>query len=89
MGWEADGTPRGNARSVRTRASAAQLKYLREGLSQPGGRLPLFDRDGGRVDPKTVQACIKDGFCEPWFANPMKPDWLVCRLTENGRRLFR
>jgi len=21
-----------------------------------------------------------------WFANPIKPDWQVCKLTEAGRR---
>jgi hypothetical protein len=25
------------------------------------------------------------GWAEPWFSNPIKPDWLVCRLTEAGR----
>ena len=43
------------------------------GLDQPGGKLPLFDRDGQRVDARTVQTCIDHGWAEPWFANPLKP----------------
>jgi hypothetical protein len=23
----------------------------------------------------------------PWMHNPIKPDWLVCRLTEGGDRV--
>lgn len=70
------------------RPSAAQLRYLALGLAQPGGKLPLFDEDGQEVDPRTVRACLKAGWAEPWFANPLKPDWLVCRLTDAGRRLL-
>jgi hypothetical protein len=33
-----------------------------------------------------VRACIAHGWAEPWFGNPLKPDWLVCKLTEKGRR---
>ncbi len=68
--------------------TGAQLKYLQRGLDQPGGKLPLFDENGQRVGDKTVQACIRAGWAEPWFANPMKPDWLVCKLTDAGRRVF-
>ena len=67
------------------RPSPAQLRYLRRGLSQPGGKLPLFDEDGQRVGDKTVRTCIRSGWAEPWFANPMKPDWLVCKITDAGR----
>ena len=69
------------------RLSLPQRAWLKRGLDQPGGKLPLFDRDGQRVDPRTVQTCIDQGWAEPWFANPLKPDWLVCRLTEKGRRI--
>ena len=27
-------------------------------------------------------------WCEPWYANPVKPDWLVCRLTDEGRKVL-
>ena len=70
-----------------SRPTPAQLKYLKRGLDQPGGKLPLFDEQGQRVGDKTVQACIRAGWAEPWFANPMKPDWLVCKITDVGRKL--
>ena len=61
--------------------------YLRRGLGQPGGKLPLFDLDGQAIAAEVVQACLDRGWAEPWFNNPLKPDWLVCKLTETGRRL--
>ena len=67
--------------------TSTQLKYLKRGLQQPGGKLPLFDEQGQRVGDKTVQACIRAGWAEPWFANPMKPDWLVCKITDVGRKV--
>lgn len=65
--------------------SNAQLEWLRRGLTQPGGKLPLFDPAGRRVSPATVTSCLKAGWAEPWFHNPLKPDWKVCRLTDAGR----
>ncbi|MDA0997881.1 MAG: hypothetical protein O2944_06715 [Proteobacteria bacterium] len=62
-----------------------QLRWLRRGLTQPGGKLPLFDGFGQKVSERTVRSCIRHGWAEPWFSNPIKPDWLVCRLTEHGR----
>lgn len=76
------------ARSDR-RPTTAQLKYLRRGLEQPGGKLPLFDEHGQEVDVRTVRACLAAGWAEPWFANPLKPDWLVCKLTALGREVLR
>jgi hypothetical protein len=46
--------------------------------------LPLFDRHGREVAPRTVQACMAHGWAEPWVRNPIKPEWLVCRLTAKG-----
>jgi hypothetical protein len=66
------------------RPTAAQRKYLSLGLDQPGGKLPLFDRNGAGIDRKTVESCLAKGWAEPWFANPTKPDWLVCKLTPAG-----
>ena len=66
----------------------AQRAYLRYGLHQPGGKLPLFDHDGQEISPRTIRACIDHGWAMPWFDNPLKPDWLVCRLTPAGRALF-
>ena len=67
--------------------SKNQILYLTRGLEQPGGKLPLFDDEGQEIDVRTIRACIKAGWAEPWFANPLKPDWLVCRLTEDGREV--
>jgi hypothetical protein len=66
------------------RPTEPQRRYLQRGLTEPGGKLPLFDRDGRAVAPRTIQACIAHGWAEPWFNNPLKPDWLVCRLTAAG-----
>ena len=66
------------------RPTVAQKRYLTLGLDQPGGKLPLFDRNGAGIDRKTVESCIAKGWAEPWFANPTKPDWLVCKLTAAG-----
>ena len=68
--------------------SKNQLRYLERGLPQPGGKLPLFDEYGQEIDVRTIRACIKSGWAEPWFANPLKPDWLVCRLTDSGRSVM-
>ncbi len=65
--------------------SPAQRAWLKRGLDQPGGKLPLFDTQGQQIDPRTIQACIEQGWAEPWFANPIKPGWLVCKLTLAGR----
>lgn len=62
----------------------AQRRYLERGLDQPGGKLPLFDREGRQIDRKTVESCVEHGWATPWFANPMKADWLVCKLTPAG-----
>jgi hypothetical protein len=67
--------------------SPVQRAWLRRGLDQAGGKLPLFDREGQQIDPRTIQACIEQGWAEPWFKNSIKPDWLVCRLTEAGRKV--
>lgn len=71
----------------RSRPTAVQRAYLRRGLDQPGGKLPLFDRNGQRYPERTIRACIEQGWAEPWFMNPLKPNWLVCKLTDEGRAL--
>ena len=67
------------------RPTKAQRSWLRAGLSEPGGKLPLFDAKGQRVNERTVRSCLDQGWAEPWFNNPIKPDWLVCKLTDSGR----
>ncbi len=66
----------------------AQLAWLRRGLSQPGGKLPLFDEAGQRVSSSVVRSCRSAGWAEPWFHNPLKPSWEVCRLTDAGRAML-
>jgi hypothetical protein len=68
--------------------TVAELIYLRRGLVQPGGKLPLFDLDGQQIDAAIVGRCLERGWAEPWFNNPLKPDWLICRLSSAGRRLL-
>jgi len=70
------------------RPTLAQRRYLERGLSEPGGKLPLFDATGQQIAPQTVRACVEHGWAEPWFANPLKPDWLVCKLTDTGRAIL-
>ncbi len=64
----------------------AQRAWLARGLARPGGKLPLFDRDGQRISQRTVRACLEHGWAEPSCTNPTKTDWGVCRLTRAGRR---
>jgi hypothetical protein len=78
------GRPRGLAETPGA-PTPAQRDWLARGLEQPGGKLPLFWEDGRRVDLRTVRSCLEQGWAEQWFVNPLKPDWLVCRLTESGR----
>ena len=76
---------RADAPDIDTRPSKVQIAYLRRGLKEPGGKLPLFDESGQRYSTRTVRSCIDQGWAEPWFRNPLKPDWLVCKLTDKGR----
>ena len=74
--------------SLHARPTTAQHGWLARGLDQPGGKLHLFDANGKRVDPRTIRSCIDQGWAGPWFANPLKPDWLVCKLTPLGREIL-
>jgi len=65
--------------------SQKERDYLALGRKQPGGKLPLFDVHGQEINAQIIRGCVEKGLAEPWFANPMKPDWLVCRLTDAGR----
>ncbi|WP_346894507.1 hypothetical protein [uncultured Roseibium sp.] len=69
--------------------TSAQRLWLSKGLNQPGGKLPLFDDAGRQVPARTIRACIAAGWAEPWFSNPIKPDWLVCKLTTSGAAALR
>jgi hypothetical protein len=76
-----------NAPARAPRPTVQQLDWLQRGLDQPGGKLPLFDRNGQAMPGQTVRSCLKHGWAKPWFHNPLKPDWLVCKLSESGRAL--
>ena len=67
------------------RPTAVQQAWLRRGLDQPGGKLPLFDRHGKLYSPRTIQSCLAQSWAEPWSPNPIKPDWMICKLTDSGR----
>jgi hypothetical protein len=71
------------------RPTEPQRRYLERGLTQPGGKLPLFDRDGREVPPRTIQACVTHGWAEPWIQNPIRPEWQVCKLTAKGYEVLR
>lgn len=73
---------------LHARPTPAQREWLFRGLGQPGSKLPLFDLNGKRIDPRTIRSCIDQGWADPWFANPLKPDWLVCKLTALGREVL-
>ena len=75
---------RGSGEGVDATDGRSAHIYLERGLAQPGGRLPLFDREGCQIDRKTVESCIEHGWAEPWFANPIKADWRVCEPTAAG-----
>ena len=66
----------------------AQIRYLIRGLKEPGGKLPLFDDEGQEIDVRTIRSCIERGWAEQWFRNPIKRDWLVCRLTAEGYKIL-
>ncbi|MGO1117274.1 hypothetical protein ACTL6U_01105 [Rhodovibrionaceae bacterium A322] len=70
------------------RPTPVQKSYLARGLNQPGGKLPLFNEQGQLYSERTIRACLEHGWAEPWFSNPLKPDWLVCKMTPAGRALF-
>ncbi len=77
---------KGLGRHKQARPTPVQMVWLRRGLKEPGGKLPLFDEDGQHYNARTVRACLDQGWAAPWIGNPLKPDWLVCKLTEAGRR---
>lgn len=62
-----------------------QRRWLRLGLQQAGGKLPLYDEQGVRIPHAIVKACVQAGWAEPWALNPLRANWQVCRLTEAGR----
>lgn len=78
----------GQEKKRAVRLSALEREYLKRGLQQAGGKLPLFDEYGQEIEIAVIQKCISKGLVERWFANPLHPEWLVCRLTDKGRMCF-
>jgi len=72
----------------RVNLTTGERAYLSMGLKRPGGKLPIFDQSGQEIPPRIIKKCVEKGLAERWFANPMKPEWLVCRLTAEGRKLL-
>ncbi|CAM3786070.1 hypothetical protein [Litorimonas haliclonae] len=83
MGWAVLSEKRNNSALRRE-----VLAWLQSGLEQKDGRLALFDGTGQRVSASIQRAAIAQGWAEGWFANPMRPDWMVCRLTPLGRQVL-
>ena len=75
--------------SAHTKLSDVQKNWLMRGLDQPGGKLPLFDSHGQKVSERTVRTCLEKGWAKPWFENPLNPNWIVCKLTEAGKKALR
>ena len=65
-----------------------QVRWMKRGVAQPGGKIPLFDDNGQKVNARTVKSCLEHGWVEPWFSNPIKPDWIICKLTSKGRKII-
>ncbi len=78
----------GSAAGRQAKPTWAQIRYLIRGIKEPGGKLPLFDDEGQEIDIRTIRSCVARGWAEPWFANPIKPTWLVCRLTPSGYKIL-
>jgi len=77
-----------NKKAGADKVTAAQIRWLERGEREPGGKLPLFDGSGRKVSDRTVRSCIDKGWAEPWFNNPLKPDWIICKLTDSGRAIL-
>src|SRR3954453_22994626 len=75
--------PAGRPAAAR-RPTQAQWRYLERGLTQAGGKLPLFDRNGREVSRKTIESCIAQGWPPAWWPTPTKPYGVVARLLEGG-----
>ncbi len=71
------------------KVTASQIRWLMRGVKEPGGKLPLFDGHGQKISDRTVRSCITKGWAEPWFHNPLKPDWSICKLTDSGRAILK
>ena len=71
----------------RARPTAVQRAYLRRGLDQPGGKLPLFDRNGQRYPERTIRACIELAGLQADRRGPRIGGRPATRLTGAERRV--
>ncbi len=76
-------------KSARGVLSVEERSYLLMGTDSPRGRLPLFDAHGQEVKQAVIKSCISKGYVERWFANPMRPQWVMFRLTDKGRQAIK
>ncbi len=63
----------------------AMRQWLQGGLDREDGRLAIFDMFGEPVNKSVIKSAIASGLAEPWFSSPMRPQWMVCRITPKGR----
>ncbi len=68
------------------RPTPRQLEWLRRGLDQPSGNLPMFDHYGQRVSGRTVESCVARGWAKT--RGEALRDWQLCQLTSAGRRVL-
>lgn len=64
--------------------SEEQRRWLRVGLDQPGGKLPLYDDYGNRISQSLIDSCLLNGWVEAWAGRPSGAPVRICRLTESG-----
>lgn len=67
--------------------SAKLLDWLQAGENQPGGKLPLYDKDGERIPKALIQVSLEYGLVEPW--TPGVAPLGICKLTSLGRKFLR
>ena len=56
---------KGPGRQRTVHPTAVQQAWLKQGLGEPGGKLPMFDRRGQAHNRRTIQNCIAQGRAEP------------------------
>jgi len=78
----------GQSLKTHVRLTEPERQYLLMGLLHQGNKLPIFDDYGQEISHSVIQSCIRKGLSKPWFANPMHPNWRVCRLTELGLQVI-
>jgi hypothetical protein len=53
-----DAEIRETTRRTGATATPVRRRYLKQGLGQPGDKLPLFDREGAQIGRFTVDSCV-------------------------------